>query len=180
LFTTWLEACRKTLHAGHQPVRPGHFSGLARCLSGSFNSVSGLGHKSICPELHCPMLSDSDRHPCLMSSGECFSVEALDASSARETPMRSLFRPLAHRPWKNGVGSRESANPVGTVARIPFSPQSIGDDGGDVGLRMVIRSDQRSCVALNWRRRLLGKGHDAGIRRWDSILAGNTGDSVVV
>ena len=57
-----------------------------------------------------------------------------------------------------------------------FSPSCTGDDGG-VNDASERRSDAARGirVALNWRQRFLGKGHDAGIRRRDSESGRNRG-----
>jgi len=103
-------------------------------------------------------------------TGQKISSQAIGwRSDAAETPARSL---LARSPSPGGkvvrVGSRESANPVGTVAKfVVLSPRLNRGIrwSREAGSERHSDAAREARVALHWRRGLSGKGHDAGIRR---------------
>jgi len=90
-----------------------------------------------------------------------------------ETPMRSLLVLAARPGGERLVGSCESANPVGTVAKVVvLSPRFYRGTRWSWDASSERRSDAARGIyaGLNCRQEFLGKGHDAGIRRRGSEL----------
>jgi len=102
---------------------------------------------------------------------------------AAKTPARSLLAAvLPAMGVRRRVGSRETANPVGTVATIfVLSPSLIWGIRWSRDASSERESDaaREARTALNWRRRLSGKGHDAGIRRRASESGRRSGVTTV-
>jgi len=116
--------------------------------------------------------------------GQMSSCRAIDwMGFAAKTPARSLLAAvLPAMGVRRRVGSRETANPVGTVATIfVLSPSLIWGIRWSRDASSERESDaaREARTALNWRRRLSGKGHDAGIRRRASESGRRSGVTTV-
>jgi hypothetical protein len=116
--------------------------------------------------------------------GQASSYRAIDGWGLyARTPARSLLElVLPTMGARVQVGSRESANPVGTVATIfVLSPRLYWGIRWSRDASSERKSDaaREARTALNWRRRLSGKGHDAGIRRRASESGRRSGVTTV-